>query len=614
LTPEGERGQLILVGGVALALVFVALGVLLNSAAFTGAEAARNGAADADSALSLRDDAVEGVGGAMFYVNNDSWERGYPGLVSELRAETGVWAGAVSNTSATHRSLADARVVDWTNGTQIYQAESRNFTAKNGTADWALVSNGDGVRRFGVEVDADGPLPARSSAFEVVFKNDTESEEVLVYDDGSGVVVEWPTEAGTATCDTGVSSGTVSVSLTSGAILDGSCADSPPPFPTIEGPYDIRYRNADEVTGGYSLVVAHPLDGVRAGGAYNNNTDDPPPHAVAALYNATVAVSFTSATLSYNGTGTTAPAAPPGLALTRSGGGASDGGARSPDLVSPVAPPPPRPLVFAGNTSEQNLVTYRLDGTRRTLPAPGIRAVGRGETDLDDDGSREIPYINDSGALALIDGAGEKQVLVGNARRTRVGVGSFAGAPESVYYINESDNQHIYRATVTDTGTTTTKVFDVRGHSVAGMGDIDGDGDDELVYLGTSATLSYVEPDGSTSSMGGYSSISSASTVGPPADFDGNGVATVPLITGSSNVQLRKVDGTAKETTTNDNTLATGGKYPPTHYDVDEDDRLEVVFVSKDGYLRAVDIDKETQTLEGPDGERIDVTPNVGVA
>ncbi len=76
-----------------------------------------------------------------------------------------------------------------------------------------------------------------------------------------------------------------------------------------------------------------------------------------------------------------------------------------------------------------------------------------------------------------------------------------------------------------------------------GVADIDTDGSDEIIFFAESQEIRYLNQDGNTEKVqtGGVGS-NNRSGIGPPADFDGDGVLKVPFIDGSQNPTPITVD------------------------------------------------------------------------
>ena len=127
----------------------------------------------------------------------------------------------------------------------------------------------------------------------------------------------------------------------------------------------------------------------------------------------------------------------------------------------------------------------------------------------------------------------------------------------------------------------------------AGVADIDDDNKKEMVFLDSSQQLRYLNQDGSTSKIANGGVGSSSSTgFGPPASFKEFSNVQVPFIDGSSVPSLVDYEG-------NKTTLASNAKKAAcAPFDVDDDGKLEFVFIDSGGYIAYVDDVGGSNTVE----------------
>jgi len=301
-----------LLAGVVLALVFVVLGVLLNSAAFTGAEAAREGASDAGDALSVQEDAVEGLGGALFYANYYNYSGGHSGIEAALRTDVRNWSNVLADDAASHRTIVEVELRSTTPGTQIHQDDARNFTDDNGTESWTLAGNATGVRRFSMNasvpnttISIDPTVSNLTDAFHVEAERDGGQTRVFMYDDADGNLTVSRFVNGTLTDTWSADDGDALVELSAGRI-DGRERENLS-FPGFNDSFDVQYHNADNIEGTYGLVV----DNASVDGSPYAATGSPGPHQVPAVYSATLGVTHRSATVTFVTNATVAPETTP---------------------------------------------------------------------------------------------------------------------------------------------------------------------------------------------------------------------------------------------------------------------------------------------------------------
>ncbi len=150
-------------------------------------------------------------------------------------------------------------------------------------------------------------------------------------------------------------------------------------------------------------------------------------------------------------------------------------------------------------------------------------------------------------------------------------------------------------------------------NAVMGIADIDNDGTDEMIFFDGSQEIRYLNQDGSTEKVqtGGVGS-NNGTGIGPPADFDGNGVPRIPSINGSQNPTLITVDG--NKTILNKNGVARKAGVTPV--DIDADGDLELLFLGNDGgKIRYVDDVLGSNTIKTlrADGNTITPVEKIGL-
>ncbi|MFB6120131.1 MAG: FG-GAP repeat domain-containing protein [Halobacteriaceae archaeon] len=240
-----------------------------------------------------------------------------------------------------------------------------------------------------------------------------------------------------------------------------------------------------------------------------------------------------------------------------------------------------------------------LNGSGITDYVPSsVDVVGPKAASLDGDGALEVPFVNgSSGDVYAVDANNETVHLLDTgstsvaaaASKSRMAVGTWNGSDTSVFFAGSGASK-IYRVAPGGSPTLVANPGNGAG-AVAGIADVDGDGADELVFLGSSQQIRYLEPDGTTVKVpnGGVGSNNGVG-VGTPADFDGDGQARIPLVDGSGNLQLITHDGTKTK-------LAAGvDKAPLAAQDWDGDGRPEVIYLDG-GVLHVANADGTTSEL-----------------
>jgi hypothetical protein len=314
---QADRGQLIVVGALVLGTLLLALVLLVNTTIYAENLATRNPDVGDEEALAYRAAVIDGVGeiadretGAEYddYGNlTENVSRGIAALDRHLgrhQVRRGVDA-SINRSTVTY----DA-------GRLVRQNESENVTDTAGRANWTVVWNTNGTRRFAATVnrssltettassiEADGA--AADGAFYVsVAENATPVEEwrAYVYNDSStgnlSVAVK-PGNTVTRVCSADASSATVD-------FTDGTLAGEPCPGlrwgENTSGRYDLAVTNGNNATGRYNLTVRTEDGGLLHESALVDGataTAPESPYFVPAVYSADLELRYRSSELEY---------------------------------------------------------------------------------------------------------------------------------------------------------------------------------------------------------------------------------------------------------------------------------------------------------------------------
>ncbi|MFB6229057.1 MAG: hypothetical protein ABEH88_10955 [Halobacteriales archaeon] len=333
VAPAGasDRGQLLLVAGLIIAVTVLALALTLNAVIHAETLASRNaGTAGGDDPIRFLDATEDAVAGVL-----DRANRNHAGSHAALRetvtADLAAWrnasgryyaaAGAVTNVSP--RTLDD--------GTRLAQTNrSRNFTAADGSSTWTLASGVSGMRQFRVAVTNDSLVAASHatvSAGDGVFHvhvTDRSSSRwrVFVYRNATSgafaVTVQNETDGGSSTKSEPCSAtgGAVSVNITDGTVGGEHCP-ALSFMSDLRSPYTIGYNETESTAGGptisgtYHLIVDDASIARSPGPRFNGSPGDSP-WAGAAVYAVDYRVVYETARLWYNATVRVAPGEPDG--------------------------------------------------------------------------------------------------------------------------------------------------------------------------------------------------------------------------------------------------------------------------------------------------------------
>lgn len=309
-----DRGQLMLVGALALAVLFVSFAFLLNAAIYTETIASRGTGVEADTVIGYRNAATDATGGTIDRLSVGE-NRSYDSLHGNLTAAVGDWDRGTARQYAIEGDAPSVEVVSVTNGTRVVQNGTRNFTDVDGAANWTLAAD---VRTRNYTMTVEGNELAHSSqsdvlngnphgAFNVTFENASGNYSIYVYESGGEVELQAENPDGNDVGNCTFSSGSVEIDFTAGTVNGTSC-EALDVYRTIDGPYDVRYYNADVINGTYATTVDAEHDEL-VGGHYATYGGDGPFRSTA-IYAVDIEVVFRSASVYYRNEGTVAPGAP----------------------------------------------------------------------------------------------------------------------------------------------------------------------------------------------------------------------------------------------------------------------------------------------------------------
>lgn len=308
-----ERGQLLLSTAFALAVLFVGLALVLNTAIFTSNLGTQGSdAVSGHHALQVRADAQRGAAGLIERVNDE--ETGsYGALVSNLTTDLDRWGELIGRHESLGGGTAAVTLRETTNGSLLRQtADTRAFTNASGAADWTLVAGASGLRGVELTVASNslvdppsaadtGPELAASGVFRIVVTaDDGDRWRVFVYGDAgdAAVAVENPDGRLASACSgPPESNGTVRIDWPAATVGGESCS-ALRPLSSIASDPTVAYRDGNNATGTYAMVVERPVSEV-ADDDYGPAGATTAPYVTEAIYDATIGLEYTTPTLAY---------------------------------------------------------------------------------------------------------------------------------------------------------------------------------------------------------------------------------------------------------------------------------------------------------------------------
>lgn len=257
-----ERGQLILVGGLALAVMLVAIALVLNAAIYTENLASRNDADRIDGANAVRNDVRAGLVGSVERVDeSQSFAEQTDDVnasMDEIENETGYYA-------AQNGASLSIGNVSYDEGRRLARDEEGGFESPNQSEETYTLAEEVQVRNHTMNVSKSSLRDESSltdliddTVFNVTYDDGTDRRSVFIYKNTSGdVSVEVQDESGNqidSVCSTPADDGYVTVDVTAGTVGGEECA-ALDFFDDIGDGYDLVYTDAHKANGTYSVVV-----------------------------------------------------------------------------------------------------------------------------------------------------------------------------------------------------------------------------------------------------------------------------------------------------------------------------------------------------------------------
>lgn len=301
-----DRGQLLLITAISIAVLLVLMALALNTAVYGVIHV---GGADDDireerNAVRYEDSVRRGVGGLIPAVN-DATPAGYDSLRTNLSHAVTDWSRLSGRQEsmdgvATNASLVDVRFETGV----VHDNESREFTNSSDAADWTVADGFTELDRFEMQVGRPRLVnttdcSAVGTCFELTA--DGGAWKLTAYRTNQQVIIRVDA-TDSATCET--TDPPVAVNLTAGRFDHADCSETFTPIDEeTAAPHTLQYANADNVNGTYELHGAGRVDESDYYGADSGAS----PRIAPRLVGANVTVTYRSADLHYRTTIRVAP-------------------------------------------------------------------------------------------------------------------------------------------------------------------------------------------------------------------------------------------------------------------------------------------------------------------
>ncbi|MFB6085129.1 MAG: hypothetical protein ABEJ94_12880 [Halorientalis sp.] len=320
-----DRGQILLVGSLTIAVVVIGLAVIVNSVLLTGSVARSDAVSAADEATSFDAEAVRNVREIVLRVNHRSRLRTRDEIASQINRSVRTYSRLLARTMIreegawVHIEYNDARSV-W--GRRIVQVDDDGIVspAPTNSRDWRPVVNDRSVGtdnadvgRFVVNMNVTesetGPMVVtvtnESTGYATRIRIEKVSNQSVLIETHRTFAAEPPAASCTPTGDR------LLISLQTGAAFNAECSfggivNATDASRTLEPPYGIQIENGDNVIGKFSIVanrsVQYADDLSLTDFAYDDCTTAPPgddPCVAPAVWTANATVTYQSARIDY---------------------------------------------------------------------------------------------------------------------------------------------------------------------------------------------------------------------------------------------------------------------------------------------------------------------------
>ena len=256
---SADRGQLFLVTALAIAVMLVSLALILNTAIYTENIATRTTDTQLDDATSGQRALVAASGTILDAENRNGGSAS--DIDSRFDSSLANWSTTAGTLEAANGFTIDATYTGTnTTGLRIHQDDpSRNFTDNTSDDDWEVVDDGR-VRGIRLNVSQDDLSTTESSAFTVHLDDQDgvgTDVNVSMHANGSNVVVTVRNDTGlVGACEVEPPSGdSLVVDVGSKTVGDRYCGPLEAVHDGIDGDVDVRFDNAQNVSGTYELYA-----------------------------------------------------------------------------------------------------------------------------------------------------------------------------------------------------------------------------------------------------------------------------------------------------------------------------------------------------------------------
>lgn len=290
-----DRAQMLLIGGLAIAVAFVALALVLNSSVYVENIANReNAIVGGEGPQVYQSEVRRGVGRAIVAGNANA--SSFSDRQNEVERGVGTLGDALRVYHAERGRAVDVSVESHDEGTRVFRTTDGDFTSPGGgSPNWDLtgVDQASRFRYFSLNVSRTGlkdivlPTVSKSDVFRIEIDDGVTVRKIFIYRNSlTGETIVESTDPSGVTCVDDDPRTDINVTA---ATVDGEHCEALDFFESVDRPYDVRYRNAGtgNVSGRYDFTAEEPSPSPNYGADSNITTQE-------VVYDTTVEVVYYS--------------------------------------------------------------------------------------------------------------------------------------------------------------------------------------------------------------------------------------------------------------------------------------------------------------------------------
>lgn len=261
MSKEESRGQLILVGGVTIAVLLISIGIVFNTALYTQAQSTSNTFSDTLESENYKHEMKQNIGDMITTENKQMDDTANTGITksintintysSDRQSEYGVITRITHNTTTTGERAA------WTNTTKPFENPDNNTT-------WKVTNNIESIRQYYVKpkhtalFSASNPSATtlESSAFGITFNPDgADTVTRYIYRNGSKVVIRGVNNANDITMTCSIENENTTIQLTNDAVNNKFTTNHCNNLWPNTDVNTIQYENGDNMKGEFAYTA-----------------------------------------------------------------------------------------------------------------------------------------------------------------------------------------------------------------------------------------------------------------------------------------------------------------------------------------------------------------------